>query len=95
MGQAIPIGGVFTSDSINMIGLPGVSILINNNSANAMTVQVEVAVQNTFIQLPAVAVIAGGDVFVSYDHLASRLVRYNVTGTVGDLFAAMLSATAS
>jgi hypothetical protein len=95
-GQALT-AGAFTSGALSLIGLPGVSIVFNNDGANPMTVQVSVFVQDitSTYDLPAFVVAAGADAFVSFDHIAARGAFYTVTGVGVESFRALLSATAT
>lgn len=88
--------GVFTSADLSTIGLPGISIAFNNNGGAIMTVQVHVRnYTGQQIDLPSFVVAAGGDTFVSYDHIGTRVAWFTIVGTGTDAFQAALSATAT
>lgn len=95
-GQALT-AGVFTSDTLSLIGLPGLSLAVSNDGANAMTFTIHIFVQDTTdeVDLPALVVAAGVDGFVSFDHIAARAAYYTVAGTAAQTFRALLSATAT
>ena len=95
-GQALA-AGVFTSDPLSMIGLPGLSLAISNDGANQMVFTVHIFVQDTTdeIDLPPITVAAGTDAFTSWDHIAARAAYYTVAGTAAQIFRALLSATAT